>query len=180
MGEPARIARKLQAIEADITTLGVDAIVNAANVQLLPGGGVDGAIRRAAGPKLTEETRAIGKCPTGTAVLTQGYDLPAKYAIHTAAPIWEGGYRDEEQERLLSSCYESALELADAHGIATIAFPAIGTGIYGWPAERAAKIAFETVVRHLAMCRVQTRVIFCCFNTADRERYAKLIAGLAD
>lgn len=113
----------LEATRADITALAVDAIVNAANAQLLPGGGVDGAIRRAAGPSLTEETTRIGRCPTGTAVITKGYGLPAKHVIHTAAPIWEAGYRDAEQDRLLASCYTSVLKLADEHGIRTIAFP---------------------------------------------------------
>jgi len=167
---------RLTAIEADITTLAVDAIVNAANAQLLPGGGVDGAIRRAAGPKLTQATARIGACPTGTAVITGGYDLPARHVIHTAAPVWDGS---EKQDALLASCYTSALILADAHGIASIAFPAIGTGIYGWPSEHAAKIAFGAVVRHLSASAAQNTVIFCCFSADDRERYAHLIAELA-
>lgn len=170
----------LEAVRADITTLAVDAIVNAANAQLLPGGGVDGAIRRAAGPALTEETARIGICPTGTAVMTGGYRLQAKHVIHTAAPIWNTGTREDEQDGLLSSCYTSALKLADAHDIKTIAFPAIGTGIYGWPPERAARIAFDAVVRHLAGGGAQNKVTFCCFSDADRMRYAKLILSLPE
>lgn len=170
----------LEAVRADITTLAVDTIVNAANAQLLPGGGVDGAIRRAAGPALTEETSRIGRCPAGTAVITGGYRLQAKHVIHTAAPIWNAGTRENEQDGLLSSCYTSALKLADAHDIKTIAFPAIGTGIYGWPPERAARIAFDTVVRHLADGGKQTKAIFCCFSDADRMRYAKLISYLPE
>lgn len=168
----------LEATRADITALAVDAIVNAANAQLLPGGGVDGAIRRAAGPSLTEETTRIGRCPTGTAVITKGYGLPAKHVVHTAAPIWEAGYRDAEQDRLLASCYTSVLKLADEHGIRTIAFPAIGTGIYGWPPERAANIAFDAIVRYLQNGGEQTRAIFCCFSDADRARYRRLIDAL--
>jgi len=169
---------RLEAIRADITTLAIDAIVNAANSGLIPGGGVDGAIRRAAGTKLTEETSQIGRCPTGGGVVTKGYDLPARFVIHTAAPVWNAGYDEEAQDRLLASCYASALKLADERGIATIAFPAIGTGIYGWPAERAAALAFGAVTRHLSTGGKQSKVIFCCFSEADRARYQGLIDGL--
>lgn len=175
-----RIQDRLEAVRADITTLSVDAVVNAANTGLIPGGGVDGAIRRAAGPELTKETARIVRCPTGGAVMTGGYDLPAGHVIHTAAPIWEAGYRDDVQAALLGSCYTSVLRLADKHRIHTIAFPAIGTGIYGWPPERAANIAFGAVVRHLATGGKQTKVIFCCFNDADRARYQALIDALTD
>jgi len=174
------IKDRLEAVRADITTLAVDAIVNAANTALHPGGGVDGAIRRAAGPELTEETGKIGGCPTGGAVMTHGYALPAKHVLHTAAPVWAGGDREDVQESLLSSCYTSVLRLADKHRIHTVAFPAIGTGIYGWPSERAARIAFDAVVRHLVTGGKQTKIIFCCFNDADRERYRALIDGLDD
>jgi O-acetyl-ADP-ribose deacetylase (regulator of RNase III) len=163
---------RLQSIRADITTLQVDVIVNAANAQLLPGGGVDGAIRRAGGPKLNEQLARIGYCAPGASVLTPGYRLPARFVIHTVAPVWRGG--DEGEERLLASCYSSALKLADDNDIVSIAFPAIGTGAYGWPAKRAAELAFEAVTQHLSRGGKQ-QVIFCCFSTEDQERYAKLI-----
>lgn len=166
---------QLQAIRADITTLKVDAIVNAANARLLPGGGVDGAIRRAGGPELNAELSRIGYCAPGSAVLTRGYRLPAQYVIHTVAPIWRGG--DKEEERLLASCYSSALKLADENNITSIAFPAIGTGAYGWPAKRASELAFEAVTKHFAYGGEQ-HVIFCCFSAGDQERYAALIATL--
>ena len=169
---------RLEAIRADITTLAVDAIVNAANSGLIPGGGVAGAIRRAAGPKLTEETSQIGHCPTGGAVVTKGYDLPARHVIHTAAPVWSPGIDEEGQDRLLASCYAHVLELADDYGIKSLAFPAIGTGIYGWPAERAAALAFGAVTRHLTAGGKQDKVIFCCFSEADRARYQALIEGI--
>jgi O-acetyl-ADP-ribose deacetylase (regulator of RNase III) len=166
---------RLQALQADITTLAVDAIVNAANAQLLPGGGVDGAIRHAGGPELNAELARIGYCAPGSAVLTQGFRLPARFVIHTVAPIWRGG--DEKEEHLLASCYSSALKLADGHDIASIAFPAIGTGAYGWPAKRASELAFAVVTSHLAHGGKQ-HVIFCCFSAEDRERYANLISTL--
>jgi len=171
---------RLEATRADITTLGVDAIVNAANTGLIPGGGVDGAIRRAAGPDLTKETARIVRCPTGGAVITGGYALPARHVIHTAAPIWGDGQHGDVQKALLGSCYTSVLRLADQHRIHTIAFPAIGTGIYGWPSELAAKIAFDAVVSHLRASKTQRRVIFCCFNDEDRARYQALIDTLTD
>ena len=165
---------RLQSIQADITTLKVDAIVNAANAPLQPGGGVDGAIRRAGGPEMNDDLARIGYCAPGSSVLTFGYRLPANYVIHTVAPIWRGG--DEEEERLLSSCYGSALKLADENEIVSIAFPAIGTGAYGWPAERASEIAFEAVTQHLARGGKQ-HVIFCCFSADDQARYAALIVS---
>jgi O-acetyl-ADP-ribose deacetylase (regulator of RNase III) len=163
-----------EAIQADITTLAVDAIVNAANEPLIMGGGVDGAIRRKAGFEMEMDLRRIGRCPTGCAVITPGWNLPADYVIHTVAPIWRNG--DEEEERLLASCYSSALTLADERDIRSIAFPAIGTGAYGWPAKRASEIAFDTVTKHFARGGKQDRIIFCCFSAEDCERYAKLIA----
>lgn len=172
------IKDRLEAVQADITTLDADAIVNAANTGLHPGGGVDGAIRRAAGPELTKATEKIGGCPTGGAVITAAYGLPARQVIHTAAPIWTASDREDVQDALLGSCYTSVLRIADKHRIHTIAFPAIGTGIYGWPPERAAQIAFNAVVKHLVSGGRQTRVIFCCFNDADRVRYQNLIDGL--
>jgi len=165
---------RLSAIQADITTLAVDAIVNAANAPLRPGGGVDGAIRRAGGPELNAELVRVGYCAPGSAVITPGYRLPAGFVIHTVAPIWLGGH--EEEERLLASCYSSALNLAEGNGIVTIAFPAVGTGAYGWPARRASELAFEAVRSHLARGGKQ-HVTFCCFSDADRERYAALIEG---
>jgi O-acetyl-ADP-ribose deacetylase (regulator of RNase III) len=168
---------RLEAIQADITTLKLDAIVNAANARLLHGGGVDGAIRRAAGPEINEDLERIGSCAPGSSVLTVGYRLPVRYVIHTVAPVRQGS--GAEEERLLASCYSGALQLADENDIRSIAFPAIGTGAYGWPAERAAELAFAAVAAHLMAGGKQTQVIFCCFSTEDRERYARLIATLA-
>ena len=172
------VAGRIEAIEADITTLRIDAIVNAANSMLMPGGGVDGAIRRAAGPELDAELARIGFCAEGEAILTTGYKLKAHWVIHTVAPVWAGGSGRAAQEKTLARCYANALQLADDHAIPSIAFPAIGTGAYGWPADIAAKIAFDTVVGHLKLSRMQEQVIFCCFARADRERYAAMIAGL--
>jgi O-acetyl-ADP-ribose deacetylase len=174
------IAGRIEAVEADITTLAVDAIVNAANSALMPGGGVDGAIRRKAGQELNDELARIGFCAEGDALITSGYRLPAAYVIHTVAPIWAGNAKRTAQEETLARCYANALKLADENNIRTIAFPAIGTGAYRWPADVAAKIAFDTVVKHLRQSEVQTSVTFCCFARADRERYADLIASLRD
>ena len=137
----------IDVIQADITTLAVDAIVNAANSSLLGGGGVDGAIHRAAGPRLLEATRKIGGCPTGQARLTPGFDLPAKWVIHTVGPVWQGGLAGEDE--LLASCYRESLDLASSVGAMTIAFPAISTGAYGFPIERAARIAVHEISTHL-------------------------------
>ena len=174
------IGGRFEAIEADITTLAVDAIVNAANSALMPGGGVDGAIRKKAGPELNDELARIGFCAEGAALITSGYRLPAAYVIHTVAPIWAGGTKRAAQDETLARCYANALKLADENNVRTIAFPAIGTGAYRWPPDAAAKIAFDIVVKHLRQSEVQTTVTFCCFARADRERYADLIAALRD
>jgi O-acetyl-ADP-ribose deacetylase (regulator of RNase III) len=167
---------RLESIEADITTLALDAIVNAANEPLILGGGVDGAIRRKAGPNIEGELRKYGRCPTGTAIITRGYRLAAKYVIHTVAPVFTGGGAHvEDKERLLGDCYRNSLRLSDEGNIATIAFPCIGTGIYAWPADRAAEIAFGAVRTHLESGGKQTRVVFCCFSRADKARYDTLI-----
>ena len=169
---------RIKAVEADITTLELDAIVNAANTALMPGGGVDGAIRDRAGPELDDELARFGFCAEGDALITSGYRLHAAYVIHTVAPIWAGGEKRVTQEETLARCYANALRLADQYKVRTIAFPAIGTGAYRWPSDVAAKIAFETVVSHLRQSDVQSTVTFCCFARADRERYAAMIAAL--
>ena len=172
----AQFRSRLQSIEADIATLSIDAIVNAANEPLIMGGGVDGAIRRKAGPEIEKELRSIGRCPEGTAIVTRAHSLPSQWVIHTVAPVWSGdNARDKE---LLASCYRSALSLARSRGLLSIAFPCIGTGIFGWPADIAASIAFGAVMRHLAASDTPANVTFCCFSSADRERYAALIGSL--
>jgi O-acetyl-ADP-ribose deacetylase (regulator of RNase III) len=158
---------RLEVIVADITTLRVDAIVNAANSSLLGGGGVDGAIHRAAGPDLVAECRMLHGCKTGSAKITKGYRLKAGHIIHTVGPVWNGGTLGEED--LLASCYRRSIELCQKHGLASVAFPAISTGIYRFPADRAAGIALRTVVDELPAAPVLEQVIFCCFSEASAQ-----------
>src|SRR5512135_1946262 len=153
---------RIEIVEGDITELDVDAIVNAANRMLAPGGGVCGAIHRAAGPELAEACAKLGGCETGEAKITPGYRLPTRYVIHAVGPVWGGGERGED--KLLASCYRNSLALLREHGLASIAFPAISTGIYGFPPERAARIAVRTVLDGLKDLPGSYRVVFCCFG----------------
>ena len=169
------LKQRIRIIQADITGLDCDAIVNAANSALFPGGGVDGAIRRRAGKELDDELFRIGRCPAGTAVITPGYRLPARRVIHTVAPVWK---HHSEEESVLAGCYDSVLELADRHQIRSLAFSAIGTGVYGWPSDQAAAIAFARVTAHLSTCTIQDQVIFCCFTAKDLAAYTELYEQL--
>ena len=163
----------MQVIEADITTLDVDAIVNAANPTLLGGGGVDGAIHRAAGPELLAECRTLGGCVTGEAKITRGYRLKARHVIHTVGPVWQGGAANEEQ--LLANAYANSLALAEAHALGSIAFPAISTGVYGFPPERAAVIAVATLTDRSQAARHVSRVVFCCFGPQSVARHERAL-----
>jgi O-acetyl-ADP-ribose deacetylase (regulator of RNase III) len=163
----------LRAIQADITTLMVDAIVNAANSSLLGGGGVDGAIHRAAGPELLDACRKLGGCETGDARITPGFRLPARHVIHAVGPVWKGGKAGEPE--LLASCYRRSLELAAENGLRTIAFPGISTGVYGYPVEAAARIAVGTVRSATRLTGKLDEVTFCCFSAPDLEIYLELL-----
>ncbi|MGE0749383.1 MAG: O-acetyl-ADP-ribose deacetylase [Variibacter sp.] len=166
----------LEIIVADITTLAVDAIVNAANTSLLGGGGVDGAIHRAGGPELLAECHTLHGCATGAAKITKGYQLPAKHVIHAVGPVWHGGRSSEDA--LLASCYRTALSLASEHGLKSIAFPAISTGIYAFPPDRAAHIAVETVVDALSPHDDIARVVFCCFSERSAQHHVGAFRAL--
>ena len=162
-------SEKIQVVKADITTLEVDVIVNAANESLLGGGGVDGAMHRAAGPGLLAECRKLGGCPTGQAKITKGYNLPSHYVIHTPGPVWHGGNHNERE--LLAGCYRNSLELVYGNGLKSVAFSAISTGIYGFPADEAAKIAVREVKTFLENHELPKLVIFTCFSDASVLSY---------
>ena len=166
--------KKLEAVQANIVTLDVDAIVNAANTTLLGGGGVDGAIHRAAGPELLAECRMLGGCPTGEARITRGYRLPAKYVIHTVGPVYRDGRHGEPA--LLASCYRQSLDLAAKNGVRTIAFPAISCGAYGYPLDEAVEIAVRVCAEGVQRHAIE-QIVFACFDHAMLERYEQALAG---
>lgn len=172
----------IEIVTNDITTLRVDTIVNAANESLLGGGGVDGAIHRAAGPRLLEKCRTLEGCPTGQAKLTEGYKLQARHIIHTVGPVWHAAAKDEsaplgeyEEDALLASCYDESLKLAKANDVDSIAFPAISTGVYGFPKRRAAQVAVSRVTRWTGSHDLPSRLIFCCFSQGDAAIYEDMI-----
>jgi O-acetyl-ADP-ribose deacetylase (regulator of RNase III) len=170
-------SERIEIVEGDITRQQVDAIVNAANTTLLGGGGVDGAIHRAAGPELLAECRTLGGCATGEAKITKGYRLPARWVIHTVGPVWRDGARGEDE--LLASCYRQALSLAARQGIKTIAFPSISTGAYGFPLERATRIAFREVKRFQETNAAPQKVLFVCFGLPAYDLYRRVARELA-
>ena len=165
--------RKIKIVNSDITKLGVDAIVNAANQAMCGGGGVDGAIHRAAGPELLEECKILGGCKTGFAKITGGYNLKANYIIHAVGPVWYGGNRNEEA--LLKSCYQESLTLASEYNIKSIAFPAISTGAYKFPIERACKIAVDSILEYLVAHDEIEQVVFVCFDSKVEKQYKKIL-----
>ena len=167
------LAGRIALVQGDITRLDVDAVVNAANASLLGGGGVDGAIHRAAGPELLAECRTLGGARTGEAKLTRGHRLPARFVIHAVGPVWQGGGAGEDAA--LASCYRSALAIAAERGLRSIAFPAISTGVYRFPLERATRIAVAEVRRALAVPTSLERVVFCCFSADDRDVYERVL-----
>ncbi len=173
MGDRSWLGGRVALVQGDISRLDVDAVVNAANASLLGGGGVDGAIHRAAGPGLLEECRALGGARTGEAKITGGHRLSARHVIHAVGPVWSGGGAGEDE--LLASCYRSALALAEANGLRSIAFPAISTGAYGFPLERATGIAAGEILAAVARGTSLERIVFCCFSAGDAEVYARVL-----
>lgn len=167
---------KIEILKGDITKLTIDAIVNAANTSLLGGGGVDGAIHRAAGPKLLDECKSLNGCNTGEAKITKGYNLPAKFVIHTVGPIWNGGRNNEDEQ--LTNCYLNTLKLAVENKIKTLAFPAISTGLYGFPLERATQIAIKTVKNFIQSDKVIQKIIFVCFDQNTYQTYENIFASI--
>lgn len=176
-GAASEIGGRFEVVVADITTLEVDAIVNAANAALAGGGGVDGAIHRAAGPELRDACRRLGGCPTGHARITPGFRLPARYVIHAVGPVWHGGARGEDE--LLASCYHKAIGLAGEHELESIAFSAISTGVYGFPPERAARIAVSSAWEASAALASLRRIIFCCFSESSAALHRVALTGVA-
>ena len=176
-GNGAAMTSKIEVLKVDITTLAVDAIVNAANTSLLGGGGVDGAIHRAAGPELFDECYQIGGCPTGEARLTKGYRLPAEFVIHTVGPVWSGGERGEPE--LLANCYRAVFGIAREKGISSLAFPAISCGVYRFPVDRAVKIAVAETVAELVSSDAVQKVIFACFGEDIYQAYLKAVDSVS-